>query len=258
MISLWPATGGYDPDGYRAGFGVFLAVEAVAWAWTLVVIRRARPAGRSVSCRGNRCDAQRSADRIEEENRMNKLFAAVHRCAGVACNDAGAVLAALRRRSAARRIGAADERGAANRMRPETVLRATRLIKTGEVIELGCCRWTCLCSARAASASTQAHRRPMGTNRRYTSEELVITELGQVGTQFDMFSHQSIDGLHYNCIKTDDIATRSGSPRSAWRRSELVHARRAGRCGCAQRCRHAAAGHEITVDDMQAALAKEG
>ena len=33
--------------------------------------------------------------------------------------------------------GADDERGAANHMRPERVLRATRLIKTGEVIELG-------------------------------------------------------------------------------------------------------------------------
>src|SRR5262249_21760389 len=33
--------------------------------------------------------------------------------------------------------GAGDERGAANHMKPETVLRATRLIRTGEVIELG-------------------------------------------------------------------------------------------------------------------------
>src|SRR6476469_6376137 len=33
--------------------------------------------------------------------------------------------------------GADDERGAANHMRPETVLRAARVIKTGEAIELG-------------------------------------------------------------------------------------------------------------------------
>ena len=33
--------------------------------------------------------------------------------------------------------GAGDERGAANHMKPETVLRATRLIRTGELIELG-------------------------------------------------------------------------------------------------------------------------
>src|SRR6478609_6448082 len=33
--------------------------------------------------------------------------------------------------------GAADERGSGNHMRPQTVLNAVKLIKTGEVIELG-------------------------------------------------------------------------------------------------------------------------
>ena len=33
--------------------------------------------------------------------------------------------------------GANDQRGSANHMKPETVLRATKLIRTGEVIELG-------------------------------------------------------------------------------------------------------------------------
>jgi hypothetical protein len=33
--------------------------------------------------------------------------------------------------------GAADQRGSGNHMKPETVLRATRLIRTGEVFELG-------------------------------------------------------------------------------------------------------------------------
>src|SRR5216117_2627798 len=33
--------------------------------------------------------------------------------------------------------GAGDQRGSANHMKPETVLRATRLMRTGEVIELG-------------------------------------------------------------------------------------------------------------------------
>ena len=33
--------------------------------------------------------------------------------------------------------GAGDERGSGNHMKPETVLRAARLIKSGEVFELG-------------------------------------------------------------------------------------------------------------------------
>ena len=35
------------------------------------------------------------------------------------------------------RWGAADQRGSANLMKPETVLRAAKLIRTGEVFELG-------------------------------------------------------------------------------------------------------------------------
>ena len=33
--------------------------------------------------------------------------------------------------------GAGDQRGSGNMMKPETVLRASKLIKTGEVFELG-------------------------------------------------------------------------------------------------------------------------
>jgi kynurenine formamidase len=39
---------------------------------------------------------------------------------------------------------------------------------------------------------------------------MVIAEMGQVGTQFDGFAHQSHNGVHYNCIKTSDIVTRNG------------------------------------------------
>ena len=39
---------------------------------------------------------------------------------------------------------------------------------------------------------------------------MVIGELGQLGTQFDAFSHQGIDNGFYNCFKQDEIATRTG------------------------------------------------
>ena len=39
---------------------------------------------------------------------------------------------------------------------------------------------------------------------------MVLSEIGQVGTQFDGFAHQSHYDSHYNCVKTGDIATRSG------------------------------------------------
>src|SRR5688572_3807511 len=51
------------------------------------------------------------------------------------------------------------------------------------------------------------------SNRRGSNEEIVISEIGQVGTQFDGFSHQTIGDSMYNCVKVDDVATRTGFSR---------------------------------------------
>jgi kynurenine formamidase len=45
-------------------------------------------------------------------------------------------------------------------------------------------------------------------NRRGSNEEIVVTEIGQVGTQLDMFPHQTIGEETYNCVKVADIASR--------------------------------------------------
>jgi kynurenine formamidase len=49
-----------------------------------------------------------------------------------------------------------------------------------------------------------------GTNRRGSNEEIVVTELGQVGTQFDALSHQTIGDRLYNCYSLTDISSRTG------------------------------------------------
>ena len=49
-----------------------------------------------------------------------------------------------------------------------------------------------------------------GSNRRGSNEEIVFSEIGQVGTQFDGFTHQTIGDSLYNCVKVADVATRSG------------------------------------------------
>jgi hypothetical protein len=38
----------------------------------------------------------------------------------------------------------------------------------------------------------------------------VLAEIGQVGTQFDGFTHQTIGDSVYNCRKVDEISTRNG------------------------------------------------
>jgi kynurenine formamidase len=109
--------------------------------------------------------------------------------------------------------GAGDQRGAGNMMKPETVLRAAKLIKTGEMFELGA-----VLSPDPKEAFINANRvfniytKPAlpVANTRTANEELVVTELGQIGTQFDAFAHQMWGDSFYNCFKLGEIGTRSG------------------------------------------------
>src|SRR5882724_10615383 len=109
--------------------------------------------------------------------------------------------------------GADDQRGAANMMKPETVLQAMKLIKTGEVFELGAILSTdpkesFINAGRQFNIYTKVS--PPIPNARQIQEELVVTELGQIGTQIDAFAHQMWGDSFYNCFKLGDIGTRTG------------------------------------------------
>ena len=111
------------------------------------------------------------------------------------------------------RWGAADQRGSGNMMKPETVLRAARLIRTGEVFELGAVlspdpKEAFINAGRVFNIYTKPS--PPIPNARQVNEELVVTELGQIGTQFDAFAHQMWGDSFYNCLKLGDIGTRTG------------------------------------------------
>src|SRR5262249_33937049 len=88
--------------------------------------------------------------------------------------------------------GSGDQRGSANMMKPETVARAARLIRTGEVFELGAVlspdpKEAFINAGRVFNIYTKPS--PPIPNARQVNEELVVTELGQIGTQFDAFAH---------------------------------------------------------------------
>jgi kynurenine formamidase len=156
--------------------------------------------------------------------------------------------------------GAADERGAANHMKPETVMRAARLIRSGEVIELGRVLSMDMpfFGTRRFDLHTKRTGGPMGTNKRITNEELVITEIGQVGTQLDMFSHQGIDGLLYNCYKSDEIATRNGFTKLGVDKIGMLFTRGVLIDVAALKGTDMlASGYEIMPDDLQAALKRQ-
>jgi kynurenine formamidase len=108
--------------------------------------------------------------------------------------------------------GAGDQRGSANHMKPETVLRAAKLIRSGEVIELGRVLNSSIpfFGTRRFDVYTKRTFMNPQSNRRGSNEEFVAGEIGQVGTQFDGFAHQTIGGGLYNCFKLDEISTRTG------------------------------------------------
>jgi len=109
--------------------------------------------------------------------------------------------------------GAGDQRGSGNLMKPDAVLRAAKLIKTGEVFELGELlsndpKEAFINGGRQFTLLTKPDNpKP---NTRTENEELVVSELGQVGTQIDAFAHQMYGDSFYNCFKYGDIFGRNG------------------------------------------------
>jgi len=102
--------------------------------------------------------------------------------------------------------GAKDELGSGNLMKPEMALRAAKLIHTGEVFQLGfdlSADLPLIGSRRFDLHMKRGTATAPGT--RGENEEIVITELGQVGTQLDGFAHQIYGGEYYNCIKDEEM-----------------------------------------------------
>jgi kynurenine formamidase len=156
--------------------------------------------------------------------------------------------------------GAGDERGAGNHMKPQTVLNAAKLIKTGEVIELGHVLSGNIPFSGPRRFDLHTKRTVMNpqSNNRGSNEEMVLSEIGQVGTQFDGFAHQSHGNSHYNCFKTDEIATRSGFTKlgienvgALITRGVLIDV--AGYKGVEM----LGDTYEITVEDLEGALKKQ-
>jgi len=112
--------------------------------------------------------------------------------------------------------GPKDELGSGNLMKPEMALRAARLIRTGEMFQLGfdlSADLPLIGSRRFDLHMKRGTTTAPGT--RGENEEIVITELGQVGTQLDGFAHQMYGGEYYNCIKDEEMNASGNSDLTA-------------------------------------------
>src|SRR5262245_64156795 len=108
--------------------------------------------------------------------------------------------------------GATDERGAANLVTPQSVLNALKLVKTGEMIELAHVLNANMpfSGTRRFDVHVKVPGPVRGAHNPVSNEEMGLSAVGAVGTQFDGFTHQSHAGSHYNCFKTSEIVTRTG------------------------------------------------
>lgn len=160
--------------------------------------------------------------------------------------------------------GANDERGAANHIKPATVLRAAQLIKTGEIIELGhnlAPSMPFFGTRRFDVHMKRTFTAPLAGNAtaRAGNEEVVITEIGHVGTQFDGFTHQTIGDTMYNCVKNSESATRGGFKKlgvhnvgAIFTRGVLIDV------AAFKGVDMLPDSYEITADDLKGALDKQG
>ena len=156
--------------------------------------------------------------------------------------------------------GAGDERGSGNHMKPDTVLRAVRLIRTGEVFELGHVLTGSMpfFGTRRFDLHTKRTVINPGSNRRGSNEEIVLSEIGHVGTQFDGFSHQTVGSSLYNCVPVDEAATRVGFTKLGIEKVGAVITRGVLiDVAAAKGVEMLADAYEITVDDLERALARQ-
>jgi len=157
--------------------------------------------------------------------------------------------------------GAGDERGSGNHQKPAAVMKAIGLIKTGEMIELAHVLNDKMPFSGTRRFDVHVKRTFMNpqANKRGSNEELVVSEIGQVGTQLDGFAHQSHEDSLYNCFKISDISTRSGFSKLGIHQTGTFFARGVLIDVAAFKgVETLPEAYEITVEDLDGALKKQG
>lgn len=160
--------------------------------------------------------------------------------------------------------GPADQRGAANRVTPEKVLEAHKLIKQGKLYSLGRVyeHGMPLPGKRHFSLTIPGSPTspPSGKNQGVSFDEMFSGEIGQVGTQFDGLGHVGVrvgnDDLFYNGFKRSEFANAYGHTKLGvenvgpiFTRGVLLDV------AAVRKTKRLPVGYAISPDDLDAALA---
>jgi kynurenine formamidase len=157
--------------------------------------------------------------------------------------------------------GAGDERGSANHQKAAAVMKAVGLIKTGEIIEIAHVLSDKMPFFGTRRFDMHMKRTFMNqpSNRRGSNEELVVSEIGQVGTQFDGFAHQSHEDSLYNCYKISETSTRGSFTKLGIHNTGMLFTRGVMIDVAAFKgVETLPDAYEITVEDLEGALKKQG
>lgn len=170
------------------------------------------------------------------------------------------------------RWGDGDEAGASNWITPEKVLHATDLITEGNIYSLGRLYERTMPLRKGQrtfklTIPTVPTLGPYGTNKSIFNDDFVVGELGQVGTQFDGLGHAGvlIEGRggektprFYNGFTAADLTSPYGLKRLGIEKVKPIFTRGVLVDVAALRGRMLERGEEITLDDFQTALERQG
>jgi kynurenine formamidase len=158
------------------------------------------------------------------------------------------------------RWGAADQRGAANRITPAKVLEAKNAITKGAVYQLGRVYEAGMpvFGTRHYSIRIPYVFGPTGANTMLYHDEIISGELGQVGTQFDGLGHIGIGDLFYNGNNRTEFAKAEGLTKLGVENVGAIATRGvlldiAAYKGVAQ----LSANYEISADDLRGAMKRQ-
>src|SRR5688500_19857995 len=166
--------------------------------------------------------------------------------------------------------GPMDQAGASNRMTPEKIVAALRLVTTGRVFEIGqvCQRGMPLGGSRDYALRLVPAIEPAGPNRVLYNDEFLAAEVGQVGTQFDGLGHiggevRYADGtahrVFYNGFTTAEMNAGTGL-----RQLGIEHLKPILTRGVLidlpayKNVQRLEGGYEVTLADVRGALQRQG
>lgn len=166
--------------------------------------------------------------------------------------------------------GADDQVGASNWITPEKVLSALSLARTGRVYDLGQLYepGMPLYSGRSYSLTLKAASPEVsGSNALVANSEILATEIGQVGTQFDGLGHigarmRMADGtmkdVFYNGFTREEIASPTGLVRLGVENVKPIVTRGILLdIAAARGVTVVPSGYEVTLADVQSALRRQ-